>query len=190
MKSVLVSSVLMSALLTSAARGDSGSDPCDRLPGHTRLHTLLRQVVLATGTPNGGFGNPMWLTVVDGSGSVCAVTNSLAGGDVTTDIFIGSRVVSAQKGEQRECLQLRRLDAVDCEPVLRDSAGRQPVRPGRQQSGKPGDRVPGQRGGVRDVERSNDRSAHRRRQLNLHGVHRLDMVDTIVPFELTQLKAV
>ena len=26
--------------------------------------------------------------------------------------------------------------------------------------------------------------------LNLHGVHRLDMVDTIVPFELTQLKAV
>jgi len=49
-------------------------------------------------TPSGGLGFPMWLTLVDGSGIVCAVVNSLAAGQsVTHDIWLGSRVISAQK---------------------------------------------------------------------------------------------
>jgi uncharacterized protein GlcG (DUF336 family) len=43
----------------------------------------------------------MWLTLVDGSGQVCAVVTSLDGtpknAEVTADIWLGSRVISAQK---------------------------------------------------------------------------------------------
>jgi uncharacterized protein GlcG (DUF336 family) len=43
----------------------------------------------------------MWLTLVDGSGIVCAVVTSLDGtrnnADVTSDIWLGSRLISAQK---------------------------------------------------------------------------------------------
>lgn len=74
------------------------SDNCEGLPGNAALRTALRNVVPSTGTPNGGLGFPMWLTLVDGSGRVCAVTNSLGStGDVTADIWLGSRVISAQK---------------------------------------------------------------------------------------------
>jgi uncharacterized protein GlcG (DUF336 family) len=49
----------------------------------------------------GGLGFPMWLTLVDGTGRVCAVVTSLDGSknnaDVTADIWLGSRVISAQK---------------------------------------------------------------------------------------------
>ena len=74
------------------------ADTCEQLPGHAALHTILRAAVPGSGTPNGGLGFPMWLTLVDGSGRVCAVTTSLAEGqDVTSDIWLGSRVISAQK---------------------------------------------------------------------------------------------
>ncbi|WP_232470483.1 MULTISPECIES: GlcG/HbpS family heme-binding protein [Methylococcus] len=47
---------------------------------------------------NGGLGFPMWLTLVDGSGTICNVTNSLSPSqDVTADIWLGSRNISAQK---------------------------------------------------------------------------------------------
>jgi uncharacterized protein GlcG (DUF336 family) len=65
------------------------------------LKAILQKVVAATTahpTPNGGLGFPMWLTLVAGSGKVCAVVNSLTGGeDVTADIWLGSRIISAQK---------------------------------------------------------------------------------------------
>src|SRR6202043_2972637 len=52
-------------------------------------------------TPNGGLGFPMWLTLIDGSGRVCVVVNSLDGtknnASATSDIWLGSRVISAQK---------------------------------------------------------------------------------------------
>jgi hypothetical protein len=47
---------------------------------------------------NGGLSFPMWLTLVDGSGTICNVTHSLnASQDVTADIWLGSRNISAQK---------------------------------------------------------------------------------------------
>ena len=65
------------------------------------------------GTPNGGLGGPMWLTLVDGSGIVCAVTNSLDGSaynaDVTADIWLGSRVISAQKANTANAFSTGRL---------------------------------------------------------------------------------
>lgn len=71
---------------------------------YAALKSALTQVVPAnspTTTPNGGLGFPMWLTLVDGSGRVCAVVTSLDGtpfnAEVTSDIWLGSRVISAQK---------------------------------------------------------------------------------------------
>ena len=68
-------------LATMIASAPAWADSCDRLPGPAQLQLHLRSVVNISGTPNGGLGFPMWLTLVDGSGRVCAVINSLVGAD-------------------------------------------------------------------------------------------------------------
>ncbi len=87
------------------------AESCEQIMGskglglnYTTLKSTLLQVVPANSTsttPNGGLGFPMWLTLVDGSGRVCAVVTSLDGSaknaDVTADIWLGSRIISAQK---------------------------------------------------------------------------------------------
>jgi len=87
------------------------ADTCEQLMGpkghgfsYAALKAALHQVVPAnspTTTPNGGLGFPMWLTLIDGSGRVCVVVNSLDGSknnaSATADIWLGSRVISAQK---------------------------------------------------------------------------------------------
>ena len=77
------------------------------------LKSTLHGVVPAHGTPNGGLGFPMWLTLVDGSGIVCVVTNSLDGSaqnaDATADIWLGSRVISAQKANAANAFSNGRL---------------------------------------------------------------------------------
>src|SRR6185295_13509850 len=77
------------------------------------LKSALRNVVPPTGNPNGGLGFPMWLTLVDGSGIVCVVTNSLDGSaknaDATADIWLGSRVISAQKANAANAFSNGRL---------------------------------------------------------------------------------
>jgi uncharacterized protein GlcG (DUF336 family) len=79
------------------ASAPAWADSCDRLPNSVQLQSHLRNVVNTGGATTGGLGFPMWLTLVDGSGRICAVVNSLVGGDVTSDIWLGSRVISAQK---------------------------------------------------------------------------------------------
>jgi uncharacterized protein GlcG (DUF336 family) len=85
---------------------------------YSTLKTALHDVVVgasttANPTPNGGLGFPMWLTLVDGSGIVCAVVNSLdnsAGNkDVTADIWLGSRVISAQKANTANAFSTGKL---------------------------------------------------------------------------------
>jgi uncharacterized protein GlcG (DUF336 family) len=86
------------------------ANTCEQLAAdglkHSTLKSALHHVVVvasttADPTPNGGLGFPMWLTLVDGSGIVCAVVNSLdnrpGNKDATADIWLGSRVISAQK---------------------------------------------------------------------------------------------
>jgi uncharacterized protein GlcG (DUF336 family) len=103
------SAVLACVLIASVclAHADTCSQlmsPKGRGLSYTTLRAALHQVVPAnspTTTPNGGLGFPMWLTLVDGSGIVCAVVTSLDGtshnAEVTRDIWLGSRVISAQK---------------------------------------------------------------------------------------------
>ncbi len=90
----------IAAVAVLLSSGLAHADGCDGLPGYHVLQAALRAVVppsSATTLPNGGLGFPMWLTLVDGSGRVCAVTTSLTSGDVTADIWLGSRIISAQK---------------------------------------------------------------------------------------------
>jgi uncharacterized protein GlcG (DUF336 family) len=86
------------------------ADTCDQLPNYHTLQVQLRSVVPGGAAANGGLGFPMWLTLVDGGGRVCAVTTSLSNsGDVTSDIWLGSRVISAQKANTANSFSLGAL---------------------------------------------------------------------------------
>ena len=108
-------SLVAAAAATAAA--SAWADTCSELAArgldHAALTSAVRAVVPASGTPNGGLGFPMWLTLVDGSGIVCAVTNSLDGtagnADATADIWLGSRVISAQKANTANAFSNGRL---------------------------------------------------------------------------------
>src|SRR5438874_825341 len=105
------------AMVAGLSAGSVYADTCGQLAtaGLTdaSLKTALRTVVPPAGKPNGGLGFPMWLTLVDGSGIVCAVTNSLDGSagnaDVTADIWLGSRVITAQKANAANAFSNGRL---------------------------------------------------------------------------------
>ena len=112
--------VIRGSLIAMAAGLSAGSayaDTCRQLSASglndASLKSALQAVVPATGNPNGGLGFPMWLTLVDGSGIVCVVTNSLDGSsknaDVTADIWLGSRVISAQKANTANAFSLPAL---------------------------------------------------------------------------------
>ena len=110
----LAVSVVMAAGLSI---GNANADTCSQLSAaglnDASLTSALRAVVPPAGKPNGGLGFPMWLTLVDGSGIVCVVTNSLDGStgntDVTADIWLGSRVISAQKANAANAFSNGRL---------------------------------------------------------------------------------
>ena len=97
---------------------------CVGLPSFGALKSALTSAVAEK---NGGLGFNMWATVVANDGTVCAVTFS---GDVYTDQWLASRLISAQKAETANGLSLskgappqiepvpRRLGAVDRQPLL------------------------------------------------------------------------
>jgi uncharacterized protein GlcG (DUF336 family) len=92
-------SVLVSAMVLAFGTAPALADSCGQLAkagiSAGRLKSTLDLVVPGN---NGGLNFPMWLTLVDGSGKVCAVVNSLTGGQtVTANIWLGSRIISAQK---------------------------------------------------------------------------------------------
>lgn len=87
--------VVLSALAFTAAAFSSTSIAADRsgvtcasLPTFAQLQTALAAAVPGAS----GFGFPMWATLVDSSGRVCAVAKL-----GSTDPWPGSRVISAQK---------------------------------------------------------------------------------------------
>ncbi|MGZ8217273.1 GlcG/HbpS family heme-binding protein [Methylomagnum sp.] len=94
--------LLLGAVMGTAMVGPALADTCKQLSNsgltYVTLANSLKSVVNEANTPNGGLGFPMWLTLIDGSGTVCAVVNSLSGTEnPTADIWLGSRVISAQK---------------------------------------------------------------------------------------------
>ncbi len=83
---------LVSTLLATSVQADT----CKQLPSYGEL----KQVFLAVLARNdyGGNGHPPWMTLIDGSGIVCAVVTSLINPDVTTNMSgLGHRILSAHK---------------------------------------------------------------------------------------------
>lgn len=76
---------------------------CADLPDRAALKTALTE---AASQKNGGFGLPMWGTIVDRSGTVCAVAFS---GDSVDAQWPGSRVISAQKANTANAFSLAGL---------------------------------------------------------------------------------
>jgi uncharacterized protein GlcG (DUF336 family) len=73
------------------------------LPDHATVTAALREVVKES---NGGFGLPMWATLVDRDGVVTVVARS---GADRGDQWPGSRVISAQKANTANAFSLPRL---------------------------------------------------------------------------------
>jgi uncharacterized protein GlcG (DUF336 family) len=69
------------------------------LPTHANLTATLQTVVAQS---NGGFGLPMWATIINRRGEVCTVTRSGANGTE----WPGSRVISAQKSNTANAFSL------------------------------------------------------------------------------------
>lgn len=72
---------------------------CKELPKAAALKKVFIDVINDKSSPSGGDGHPAWMTLVDASGTVCAVVTSLEGdSDVTTNMSgLGHRLGSAYK---------------------------------------------------------------------------------------------
>jgi len=78
--------VLFVGTLAASGVALADNNGCQGLPNHSQLESALTS---ALGN-NGGFNFPMWGTIVNRAGEVCAVAK-------TGDAWPGSRVISAQK---------------------------------------------------------------------------------------------
>ena len=94
-------SVLALSLLAGSGLVQAAND-CTGLPDSATLKTALTAAIGS----NGGFGLPMWATVVNQYGVVCAVASS---GAVSQDAWLGSRVISAQKANTANAFSLKNL---------------------------------------------------------------------------------
>jgi hypothetical protein len=115
-RSAVYLAVFLSALLasTSLARprsnddnrsggDDDGVASCEGLPRHDDLRDALAASVAQIRTDGVGLGNDMWASVVDRDGVVCAVAFT---GEVRSDQWPGSRVISAQKANTANAFSL------------------------------------------------------------------------------------
>ena len=99
-----IAAIAVSAMASPAAMAASG---CQHLPGPSDLREALGSAIAPTGGPsNGGLETHMWATIVDRSGTVCAVIRS---GDSPGDQWPGSRVISAQKANTANSFSLPSL---------------------------------------------------------------------------------
>lgn len=97
-RAALSSAALLLGASQAFAVPTNPTNDCTGLPSSSVLETALKAVVAAaaggTGVSNGGLNFPMWATVVNRYGVVCAVATSAT---VADDAWLNSRVISAQK---------------------------------------------------------------------------------------------
>lgn len=101
MKKMINNLLAPAAILASASCvATAMASTCATLPKAAELKTALQTVAGQPEYP-GGWHTPLWLVLVDSSGTVCAVVHSLdsssPGFDVTEDTQIAHRVIAAQK---------------------------------------------------------------------------------------------
>jgi len=95
---------ILATLLLSTVSLASVANECQQLPSQQELSSALKSVVKPSGgQSNGGLDLNMWATVVDRSGTVCAVAMT---GKNAGDQWPGSRVISAQKANTANAFSL------------------------------------------------------------------------------------
>ena len=93
-----ISKTLLSTLFVGVAfSGSVFASTCAELPKAAELKSTLTSI--ATGpVANSGMGMPVWLSLVDTAGTVCAIVHSLPDDvDVTTELSMGHRIYSIHK---------------------------------------------------------------------------------------------
>lgn len=90
LRNALLATLGIAAAAAVQAVPDAPANSCVGLPNQSQLEASLKAVVGA----NGGLNFPMWATVVNRYGVVCAVAST---GTTTDDAWLNSRVISAQK---------------------------------------------------------------------------------------------
>lgn len=88
------------ALVLASCQSTGRAPAVEALPNHATVTAALREVVAE---PNGGFGLPMWASIVDRDGVVRVVARS---GEDRGDQWPGSRVISAQKANTANAFSL------------------------------------------------------------------------------------
>ena len=73
MTSALLAAALTSIFAVSASAADRSGVTCADLPTFAQLQSALATAVTAVAGGTDAFGLPMWATLVDSSGRVCAV---------------------------------------------------------------------------------------------------------------------
>jgi uncharacterized protein GlcG (DUF336 family) len=101
----MLATVLWStALAGTAAYANCGSFVYGRDP--SAVQSALATAVATVAGYGAGLGNAMWATVVDAQGVVCLVVNSGGGAGAVESIWLGSRVISAQKASTANAFSL------------------------------------------------------------------------------------
>lgn len=96
---------LCGATMSTVARADDHG--CAGYANAPAVQAALGNAVRTIAAYKGGLGNAMWATVVDATGVVCLVVNSAGGGAGSIDsIWLGSRVISAQKANTANAFSL------------------------------------------------------------------------------------
>src|SRR4030095_6087240 len=105
-KRVVVAVLLTASLALGRNAFAQSENDCSGLPSYTDLKSAMG-IAAGAGSgitgPNRGFGNPMWGTIVNRDGVVCAVVFTGAARD---DQWPGSRVISAQKANTANAFSL------------------------------------------------------------------------------------
>lgn len=94
---------LIASVVALSAPALAADGTCRSLPNHDALKAAL---TAARKTDNGGLNLDMWGTIVDRSGTVCAVAYT---GEAVDSQWPGSRVISAQKANTANAFSLKGL---------------------------------------------------------------------------------
>jgi len=95
------------ASLALAAGSAYANDRCNDLSfSASETRNALKNAVNTIAAFKAGLGNAMWATVVDSTGVVCFVVNSDGGTAAIPSIWLGSRVISAQKANTANAFSL------------------------------------------------------------------------------------
>ena len=102
---LMLATVLLSAAMASTtARANCDGFVFGRDP--SAVQAALTTAVRTVSAYGAGLGNSMWATVVDANGVVCLVVNSGGGAGAVESIWLGSRVISAQKASTANAFSL------------------------------------------------------------------------------------